>query len=463
MPAKLIDKLDYRFIIILVVGIVLRTITFALIPIPNDAKGYIKAAESIFNGNYDSFRFPSFPLFVMLFLLVIEDSIVAIKLASLLSGIFAIIASYFVFTKASLIIFGRNEDGIYKSKYVGLLVSFYMSINFFLVYNNGRGLREEFMMVLLILLFYFIFISENCGSLKNLIIVFVLFSIFTLSHITAGIFTFVSILLYYLFSKSKIIKNIIKTELKISNLKFFTISISFICSHLFWIIFCTIHFGDPLYTINRLRYYWKDNSNMELEINSLGKIMNLIKYSIENGINRAFLTLFFLIGPIFIFIIILTYFKYLKNAKILFLYLFLFINFLYLSIFLAFNGAYRLLIYFFPFLFFLGSILIMHIWYEKRDAAILNFKIFKKELSISSNLIFLLYLITFTIKNILSLVNYILDISFSIKITFLIIISYILLFIYEFFLLVFLIRNITISVDLSEHRDSNSNLLHGVI
>jgi len=44
MANKLINKLDYRFIIILIIGIVLRIITFVLIPIPNDAKGYIKAA-----------------------------------------------------------------------------------------------------------------------------------------------------------------------------------------------------------------------------------------------------------------------------------------------------------------------------------------------------------------------------------------------------------------------------------
>ena len=444
-------NLDYRFIIILSVGIVLRIISLIFLPIPNDARGYIRAAESILAGNYNSFRPPSFPLLIVLFLLLVKDSTLAVKLASFTSGIFTIITSYFVFTKASLRIFGDDKKGEDISKNVGLLVSFYVSINFFLVYNTGLGLREELMMLLLLLIFYYVFLNEDSKVLTNLLILVLLISFFTLVHATAGIFLYISIFCFYTISKLKFVKNILKNEVKISNFRFLIISLSFFSSISFWLIFCAYHFGDPLYTFNMLKFHWRTNSNLDLDIRSPSSIINLLKFSFENGFNREFFTLFYLIGPIFTLIISLTFLKYYKFKQINFIYVFLAINFLYLSIFMAVHGAYRFLIYFFPFLFFLGSIIIIQIWYENKKTEIIHFRIMKKKISVSNNQIFLLYLFVFTCKNLLSLYNYISDISYSQKNILLIGISYALLLIYELILFLFLLRNINISVNLKSY------------
>jgi len=108
MANKLINKLDYRFMIILIVGIILRIIAFIYISIANDASGYIRAAESILAGSYDSFRGPSFPLLVAFFLIILGKPITAVKSASFISGILLIIVSFFVFDKAALKIIQRR-------------------------------------------------------------------------------------------------------------------------------------------------------------------------------------------------------------------------------------------------------------------------------------------------------------------------------------------------------------------
>lgn len=143
-----LKKIDYRFVIILSFGIILRIISLIFADLGRDAYAFMSGAVGILEGRYNTDRPPTFPLFILIFYLFLGNPILSTKLAAFTSGVLLIIASYNVFTKASLKIFGDDDIGQKKSKLVGLLVSFYVSIHSLLTFNIGSGLRESTMSLL---------------------------------------------------------------------------------------------------------------------------------------------------------------------------------------------------------------------------------------------------------------------------------------------------------------------------
>ena len=265
-----------------------------------------------------------------------------------------------------------------------MLVTLYISIHYSLVYNNGMGRREELMMTLLILIFYYIFIVENNESLKNRLIILILISVFTLTHPTAGIFTYLTFLFFFFISKLKILKfNVI------NNIQMLLISLSLLSSLLFWLIFCFFKFGDPLYTFTMQNQYFKLNPDLFVLIISEG---------LNKGIAWEIQIMFNLIGIVFTLLCFITIFKYYKKKEVLFLYGLLIINFLYISCFVAASGLERLIYYFFPFIFFLGFIFIINIWYEKKDMEVISINLLKYKFKIIYNHVFILFLLVFIIK-----------------------------------------------------------------
>ena len=398
MLPRFIKNIDKRFYIILTIGIILRIHSFIFVELAPDSYSYLEAAEGILNGDYNSPRPPSFPLYVSFFIIIVRDSILAIKLASFISAILVIVASYFVFSKLALKFFGDNERGKKKSNLVGLLISLYYSIHNYLIYNNGRALREDFIALLYILLFYYVLLEKKEENWKNNLIITFLIIILTLSHVSTGISTYLAVILFLIISKS------LKVKSKISKLKIFLITVSFICSYSFWLIFCLYKFGDPFYTMT-LKIEWYSR-NSELDLTSFKGIFDALFSGFFYGIPKEFSLLFNSIGTIFILLALFTLIYYYNERQFLFLLILMIINFLYLCIFIYFAPNIRLLLYFFPIILYLSFIIIVEIWDKNKDKLILKISIFNKKVLITINKIFILFLATFFIKQIDIFFNY---------------------------------------------------------
>ncbi|MFX1393381.1 MAG: glycosyltransferase family 39 protein [Promethearchaeota archaeon] len=395
MLRKIFDRIDYRFLILLVAGSIIRIISCFFIRITTDAQDYIFAAEGIINNNYLSFRPPIFPLLIVPFLLISGDGPIAVRCASVTSGILLIIAVYYVFKKASLKIFGDDDIGKEKANYVALLVNFFVSLNFDIIQFSATGQREDLIALFLILLFYFLFIANEKKSKRNYLFIALLCFALTLSHVTTGIFMFITIILYYLIPKFKIL------EYQVSNRKVFIVTISVLCSFLSWILFCWINFNEPFYTMRIHQEWWQDWANLDL--GSTEGIIKGLRRGLTIGIWEEFNALFLCMGIIFTLTTFLYFGRYYKNNRLFFLYLMIFVNFLYLSIFIAEFPIVRLILYFVPILFFLGSIPIINNLYEKKDVMLIVANLFKRDFSISLHIFFFFYLAFYVIIQIFKL------------------------------------------------------------
>ncbi|MFX1393382.1 MAG: hypothetical protein ACFFAH_07390 [Promethearchaeota archaeon] len=426
MLKKIFDKIDYRFLIILAAGIVIRIISNLYIGLTIDADGYLYTAEGIINNDYKSHRPPIFPLLIVPFLLIIKDGEIAIRCASVTSAILLIIAVYYVFKKTSFKIFGDDDIGKGKSNYIALLVTMFVSLNFLSIRYSSSGQREDLLALFLILLFYFLFIADNKKSKRNYLFIALLCSALTLAHVTAGIFLCITIIFYYLIPKLKIL------EYQVSTVNVFIIIISFLCSFLFWMIFCFINFGDPFYTMRYHQQWFKEETSLDLS--SIEGIIEGVREGLTLGIWEEFDALFFCMGIIFTLATFLNFGRYYKNNRIFYLYLLIFVNFLYISIFIAAFPFPRLILYFFPIIFFLGSIPIINTLYEKKDIRLTVSNLFKRDISISLHIIFFLYLAFYVILQIFRLIFLINTSLYYIRD-----LIYLFSIIYEFFLLIIFI------------------------
>ena len=368
-------------------GIVLRIIYFVLeFDTVYSAGTYVQATWMISRGSYSSFREPGFPFLSFLLYSVIGNAALSTKLVSLISGIIAIPLSYFVFKNASLKILSNNENCEKISEYIGLFVSLYYAINANIVMNSVHGLREELITVLLLLIFHSVFLRDN-DNLKERVIIILLISFLTLTHFVLGIFTFITILTCFLILKS----NIFNLKFKVSKLTMILISISFLLSFMFWTLHCTMVHGDPFYSIAVTRSLeqqysdYSDNTPLEL--------VNSLIYGLEVGIYTEFEIFMIEIGFVFILLAIFSLIKYHNNKAIFFLGIFLIIILLYLSPFIAFFPRPRLLLFLYPFLFFLGFLIIVDIWFKNKEIVVMNINIKKKNLSMTNNTLFVLFLI----------------------------------------------------------------------
>ena len=416
-----LKKIDYRFAIILSIGITLQIISLIFADLGRDAYAFMSGAVGILEGRYNTDRPPTFPFFILIFYIFIGNSVLSTKLAAFTSGVLLIIASYIVFTKASLKIFGDDDIGQKKSKLVGLMVSFYISISSLFIINIGQGLRESTMSLLYILVFYFIFLVENRNGLRNNILLVLIVSALTLSHVTVGIFLFVSVICFFLITKLKFFKKRITEGFTISNIKVFLISLSFILSYLSWLFFCYFYFGDPFYTINRQKGWFEGKADTDMS--SFNAILIGIGKGLYIGSINQFVGLLYSIGIVFTILGIIALRKYYKEENMLFLFVIIIINFFYLTFFMVMPNLYdiiyeimltfnlmkwvipstRLILYFYPFLFFIGSLILIDTCYEYRENTILAFNFSNKRYSLTLTSFFIGYLVVYSLRQLLLL------------------------------------------------------------
>ncbi len=341
-----LTKPDLYFILVLILGIFLRILSLIGIEIEPDSYTYLEGTINIINFEYNALRPPGFPLTIVPFLLLTNNGFFSIKLASFTFSVLTIISSYFIFIKASLKLFGTNDERTNeKSKYIGLIVSFFLSFNLYFINNSGRGLREEFMALTVILIFYIIMVKNKC-NLKENISLGSLISFLTLTHLTGGLFITLGILFFYFISKLKYFK--FKT---ISFRTLLIIFLSFGITFVLWAFFCDIHFGDSL--INWHQHNKTFQIKYGIDLSTIENVFKALINALIFGLPSEFIYLGALSSFVFIFLVISILIKNLVKKQFLFIFMIGGLNFAYLSIFMTIP---RVLIYFFPLIFYLGAI-----------------------------------------------------------------------------------------------------------
>ena len=395
------NLLIFLIIPIIFIGTILRIISLLAIPIASDSLCYIQGAEDILIGIYTTHREPGFSLYIVPFLLIFKDSSLAIKFASFTSGILLIFTSFIVFSKASIRFFERDKNGYSKSNLIALSVSLCISIQNYLVYNNGRGLREETISLLLLLIFYYIIVNQNGYDVKTILVFFFLVTFLNLVHLTAGIFTFLSFISFLFISKTKYI------EFKFSNTIIITYIVSFICSILYWLIFCGINFGNPFSTFDVNQSTMNGTYNVILH--PWNEAIETIRFALIYGIIIELSIFFTAFGIIFGSIILFSIMKFYRKQQIQFLSVLLFINFIYISIYIAYVRSPRLIIYFFPFLFYIGFLLLIEIIYKKKEIIFVSFNAKEKEVHFNFIYIFYLLALYFIVYSITEISSFIIN------------------------------------------------------
>ncbi len=394
-----LDKISLLTIISIGLGISLRFLSFLVLPSAPDTGSYVGALELIQTGTYNSFRPPLFPLAVLPFLLMIDDMFLAIKTASLIFGCILLIISYFTFSSL-LPINGEEKSQMQnKSRIFGLVVTLSISVQYLLVYNNGRGLREEFLTIQLVLIFQFLFSKNSNNYTKNTYILCLLFSALVLTHLLVGLFTYLGFLFYFIIVKIRL------KEGKISTLRFVIISLSTIISVLFWFGYCALHFNDPFYTVTYYNSWFKENYT--LDISSMEGLISGLIDGLEIGVFLELQKLTYEIGFVFVILIIFTFFTHREKEEIWFLLFILLCNFGFLSVFFAVTPNPRLIITFYPFLFFLAWIPLINL-IERRNNFVLRLnKLPKKRVIRPSEVFVIIYIFLYCLRMGLMIVYFI--------------------------------------------------------
>jgi len=347
---KRIGKIDYYFLIILSINIILKLILFASTPIFVDSYTYLLGTIDIIKLDYTILRPPGFSIIIIPFFLMTSDIFLSIKFTSFFLGTLLIIISYIVFTKSAKKFFSDNEKGKKKGKYVGLLTCFLISFNLFFLVHNLKGLREELLSILVISIFYYT-IVENSGRLHHNIILASLFSLLTLTLLTAGLFITIGIFVFFILSKLK--RYSFKT---ISNRKIYTIIFSFLLTFLIWTFFTYLKSGNPFRNLNLQSDWFKFYYN--IKFSTFEEILKALINALIFGIPSEFIYSFTLIGFIFVLLVLYILIKNFRNKQFLFLIFFVGINLAYLGVFIT---TPRVIMYFFPFFFYVGAIPLVNI------------------------------------------------------------------------------------------------------
>jgi hypothetical protein len=387
----MLKKLDYYFLLALVINLILKILLFSSTPLFIDSYTYLFATDNIINLEYSSYRAPFFPLLIAPLFLLTGEAFTAIKITSLLMGIILVITSYLVFTKAAMKLFqGNKKDKIKKGKYVGLLVSFLLEFNLYLLSHNLKGLREELLCILCILIFYFTVIKEE-PTLKTNIYLALSICFLTLTLLTAGIFITFGILIFYLFCKIK------RFNLKsITQRKLLIILFSFALSFGLWAIF-NFHKSFPIfYSLEVQKNWFKFEYN--IEIASFGDLIDASINALLFGIPSIFIYFLSLIGFVFILLVVYVLTKNFYKKQFLFLFFFIGMNLAYLSVFIT---TPRIILYFFPFFFYIGAFTIIKRFFNIENQ--------KKKMMI---FLILIFLITYIIRGMdnLSIIHLLLSI-----------------------------------------------------
>ncbi|TXT65853.1 MAG: membrane protein of unknown function [Promethearchaeota archaeon] len=352
-----LTKPDLYFVLILSGGLLLRIFTLIGIDIEPDSYTYLEGTITLINLDYNSIRPPGFPLLIVPFYLLTGNGKISIKLTSFVFSILGLICSYFIFTNASHNLHKRHskKDSI-RSKYVGLLVSFFLAFNLYLVNNSGRGLREEIMMVICMFVFYIVVVKEKHVLRDNLSLA-LLIALLSLTHLTAGMFLTLGMVLYSILSR---LKRFRFTPLSLKSL--LLIIVSFLITFFLWAIYSNFQFGDPFYNWHNHGNTFKIKYNIDLS--TLENILKAFINAIIFGIPSELIYLGALSSFVFIGMAIYLVLKNLKQKQFLFIFLTVGVSFAYLSIFMTIP---RVLLYLLPFIFYLGAISIGFTMNEFKD------------------------------------------------------------------------------------------------
>lgn len=345
MLIKTFEKIDSHFIYMLIVGIIIRFLSFLFVPIVDDTISYIESARFIIEINYTSLRPPGFPLLLVPFLLLTGDGAFSAKIVSFIISILLILCSYYVYMKAFMNLFKDSKRREQKAKKIGLLASFLLIFNLFFIFHSGKGLREELIALLYLVLFYFIIIKDKL-SLRDNICLSLIICLLILTQLSTSFFIVVAIVIFFIVSKFK------RFQFKpISNKKFFIILASFICSFFLWAIFSMYKWGDPLANWNTQGAWFGIKYGVDLS--SFEGIINAGLNALTFGLPSIFIFLFVYFG--FAFILIMLYFliKNLRNKQLLFIFLAVGLNYAYLTIYIT---TPRVIMYFFYILLYIGAL-----------------------------------------------------------------------------------------------------------
>lgn len=341
----LFKKIDTYFLVVLAIGIFLRFLSFLFTPITDDTVSYIESAKFMININYESLRPPVFPFLIVPFLLLTGDGALSAKIVSLIISILLILSSYFVFTEASLKIFKKHNDVEKKAKKIGLIACLLIIFNIYFITHSGKGLREELIALICILLFYFIIIKKMM-SLKDNISLAVLTCLLTLTQLSTGFFTIIGIIIFCILSRFKRFK-----FKSISSVKLLIILISFVVSFLLWSIFSAFKWGDPFSNWNTQGAWFGIKYGVDLS--SFQGMVNAGLNALTFGLPSIFIYLFVLFGGTFTILILFFIFNNLRNKEILFIFLIVGLNYAYLTIYIT---TPRVIMYYFYILVFIGAI-----------------------------------------------------------------------------------------------------------
>jgi hypothetical protein len=362
---KNLEKFDKYFLIILIIGGVLRFIAVLNLPLNVDSYTFIKAGMGILEFNYNkygTFRPPAFPLLIGIFLLITDNGIASAKLASFTSSILLLIICYYVFTRATKKFLDKNKRSKEIAKYTGLIVSLLISFNIYFIIHPGYGIREEYLSLWSILIFYFIVIKEKTTLKDNIYLSFSI-CMLTLTLITTGLFFVVGIILFFLISRLKWFKfKLIPTK------KVLIIIISFLLTFFIWALFSYSTWGDALYNWSHQSTFFRNFYRMQLD--SLENIIEAIINALIGGIPLEIYYMFFFISFFFVIIMLYNIIKNIRAKQMLFLFLVVGINLLYLSVFIApskligIPNSSRVMVYLLPFIYYIGVLPISNILVE---------------------------------------------------------------------------------------------------
>jgi len=388
-----LDRIDYTFIVILIIGSFLRLLFVSISPLNRDSYTFIHAAAGILEvqyNKYGTFRPPGFPLVIAPFILLTNNNyVLSAKLAAFSTSILLIFYNYYIFTQASKKLYANgNKKKVIKAKLVGLFVSSLITFNLYFVVHPGFGLREELLCILCILIFYYIVVKEEM-KLKDNIYLALSITYLTLTLITAGFFFTIGIILFFLISKLKFFE-----FKKLSVNKICIIIFSFIISFLIWAIFSAFVFGDAFYNWQKQSDFFEDFYGMRLD--SIENIIQAIINALLGGVLFQFYYFFLLTSIVFTIIFFYFLIKNLKKKQFLFIFLVFGLNLLYLSIFIApsqiinIPNSVRVMMYFFPIIIYLGAIPLIN--------SLLG--LYEGKYKFKKNMIglFIIFLITYSLK-----------------------------------------------------------------
>ncbi len=380
---KSLEKVDLYFLFVFIIGISLRIISWVFIPLCDDAYTYLEAAQSIIEWNYSSMRPPGFPFFIAIFLFLTGNEYISIKLTSFIFGILLILGAYLVFTRAAE---SYLEDSRGGAKYIGLFSTSMIALNLYLICNNGRGLREELMALLCLLIFYYLIIEDQL-NLKTTFGLTLSVSLLTFTHLSAGLFLVAGSFLFFLISSLKIYP-----FKKISWKKIILATFSVLISFMAWALISFCKFGDPLYNWHvQSQGFW---DLYKVNLFSIHKLLG----GLLIGIPLEFFHLSTILGFCFTFLAIVYLIKKIKEKQILFLFLVVGINYAYLSIILSVIADARVLSYYFPYIIYIGSISIGLVLFNSRKEEKLTYNCRYLSFTLNQKFLLITYTITYIFR-----------------------------------------------------------------